>query len=97
MKVVEATMTSKGQVTVPASLRKALGLKAGDRLVFIEDAQGRFVVEARTDTLADLRSIVRRDARHPLPIDGARITNWIDESRSARWRRMSHSRKSNEA
>ena len=27
-----ATLTSKGQLTMPASIRKALGLEAGDRL-----------------------------------------------------------------
>ncbi len=29
-----ATMTSKGQVTVPADIREKLGIKAGDRLDF---------------------------------------------------------------
>lgn len=31
---VFATMTSKGQITVPLSVRQQLGLKAGDRLAF---------------------------------------------------------------
>jgi antitoxin PrlF len=30
-----ATMTSKGQITVPVNVRNRLGLKAGDRLAFI--------------------------------------------------------------
>ena len=30
----EATITSKGQVTIPAEIRKALGLSAGERVVF---------------------------------------------------------------
>ena len=30
----EATLTSKGQLTVPAEIRKALRLKQGDRVVF---------------------------------------------------------------
>jgi AbrB family looped-hinge helix DNA binding protein len=30
-----ATMTSKGQITVPVNVRNSLGLKAGDRLAFI--------------------------------------------------------------
>ena len=29
-----ATMTSKGQITVPVEIRRALGLKAGDKLIF---------------------------------------------------------------
>ena len=31
---VPATVTSKGQVTIPARVRKALGLSAGDRIIF---------------------------------------------------------------
>ena len=31
---VPATVTSKGQVTLPKSVRESLGLKAGDRVLF---------------------------------------------------------------
>jgi AbrB family looped-hinge helix DNA binding protein len=31
---VAATVTSKGQVTLPKSVRQALGLEAGDRVIF---------------------------------------------------------------
>lgn len=33
-----AKVTSKGQVTVPLAVRRALGVRAGDRLVFEGDA-----------------------------------------------------------
>ena len=33
----EATITSKGQVTIPAEIRKALGLSAGERKVAMAD------------------------------------------------------------
>ena len=86
MKAAEATITSKGQVTVPASLRKALGVKAGDTLVFTQDAHGRFLVGARTDTLAALRGIVGRDSCDPAaPIDGARMSEWLEQGRAGRW------------
>jgi antitoxin PrlF len=32
-----ATVTSKGQVTIPIEIRSRLGLKEGDRLAFIND------------------------------------------------------------
>jgi AbrB family looped-hinge helix DNA binding protein len=32
----ESTMTSKGQIVVPAKLRRRYGLKAGTRICFIE-------------------------------------------------------------
>jgi len=38
-----STITSKGQVTIPAALRKRLGLKEGDRVEFLEE-DGRVTV-----------------------------------------------------
>jgi antitoxin PrlF len=73
----EATLTSKGQLTIPARLRKALHLKPGDKVVFIEDGQGHVVLEARTNTFADLRGIVQ--AHGPAPIE-----EWIRDARAAR-------------
>ena len=35
MKEILSTITSKGQVTIPAEVRKRLGLKTGDRIVFV--------------------------------------------------------------
>ena len=41
-----ATVTSKGQVTVPADIRRRLGLKAGDRLDFHLTDSGKLTVVA---------------------------------------------------
>ena len=35
-----ATMTSKGQITIPIELRKALGLETGDKIDFFEVETG---------------------------------------------------------
>ena len=43
-----ATMTSKGQVTVPQSIRRRLGIGPGDRLAFIARDDG--VLEVRPET-----------------------------------------------
>ena len=37
---MEATLTSKGQVTVPLKVRRALGLRTGDKLLFESDGSG---------------------------------------------------------
>ena len=42
-----ATLTSKGQVTLPKSIRQALGVEAGSKLVF--ELRGGEVVVTRTD------------------------------------------------
>ena len=37
---VEATVTSKGQVTLPVALREHLGITAGTKVKFISDGKG---------------------------------------------------------
>ena len=76
-------MTSKGQVTVPAKLRTALGLKSGDKLLFRQDSAGRVHLEALSSSLGDLVGIVTEG---PDAIDGEHVARWIDDSRGARWR-----------
>lgn len=40
----DATLTSKGQLTLPARIREAMGLKSGDKLHFEPAEGGKFVV-----------------------------------------------------
>ena len=44
----QARITSKGQITVPKDVRRLLGVRAGDRLVFETDGRGIRVRAART-------------------------------------------------
>lgn len=41
---VTAKITSKGQITVPHQVRRALGVGAGDRLIFEERSGGEMTV-----------------------------------------------------
>jgi antitoxin PrlF len=55
---VDATLTSKGQLTVPASVREAMGIKAGDKLHFTPtDAEGYIITPVRRGDLLDLAGI----------------------------------------
>jgi len=46
-----AKITVKGQITVPHQVRRALGVGAGDRLMFKEQAGGEITVKAvRTES-----------------------------------------------
>jgi antitoxin PrlF len=50
-----ATLTSKGQITVPAAVRRRLGLRRGDTLAFVFDADGTVRLEVpRYATLESL-------------------------------------------
>ena len=46
MTSVVATITSKGQVTIPAEVRKHLGVKTKDKVVFTLGPEGKATVEA---------------------------------------------------
>jgi len=44
----QARITSKGQITVPHEIRRALGVQAGDKLLFEKDSGGVRVRPVRT-------------------------------------------------
>ncbi len=46
----QATITSKGQITVPLEVRKILGVRAGDKLVFEDDESGVRVRPVRSQS-----------------------------------------------
>lgn len=52
-----ARMTSKGQITVPKVVRDALGIEAGDEVVF--RVEGNRAVLARTPDFLDLAGSIR--------------------------------------
>lgn len=39
-----AKISSDGQITVPAEIRRLLGLKSGDKILFIQNEDGEIVV-----------------------------------------------------
>ncbi len=51
---VEATVTSKGQVTLPKELRKRLGIQSGSRIRFNIPSSGPVQVERALYELEDL-------------------------------------------
>lgn len=55
-----ATMTSKGQITVPAAVRASLGVEAGDRVEFVQVEPGRFELVAATQSVTALKGLIRK-------------------------------------
>jgi len=53
-----ATITSKGQVTIPKDVRSRLGIGAGDRVEFVEIQDGVFQIVAATQDVQALKGIV---------------------------------------
>lgn len=46
-----AKVTSKGQVTIPIVIRKKLGIKEGDKILFLEDRGRIFLMNSSMEAL----------------------------------------------
>lgn len=57
-----ATLTSKGQVTIPADVRQRLGLTSGDRIEFVE-IEGGFAIKPAIDDVRSLKGLLRKPAK----------------------------------
>jgi len=55
-----ATITSKGQVTIPAAVRYATGLTAGDRIAFVRESGGHYAIIPAAHSIKSLKGIVPR-------------------------------------
>ena len=58
-----ATVTSKGQITIPVQVRKALHVGAGDRVEFVEVEPGRYEFIAATRSVTDLKGMFGKAAK----------------------------------
>lgn len=59
---MHATITSKGQVTIPKRIRDRLHLEPGDRIDFILDEAGDLRVTPVTAPVTRLKGMVRKPA-----------------------------------
>jgi antitoxin PrlF len=67
--VTTATVTSKGQITIPKPVRTALGVDAGDRIEFVETERGQFSIIAATRSVKELKGLFRGRRRKPVTIE----------------------------
>ncbi len=56
-----ATITSKGQITIPQQVRNDMGLSPGDRIDFVRMEDGHYAVVPASHSIKSLKGIV------PLP------------------------------
>ena len=71
--MASATITSKGQTTIPKTVRQHLKLKPGDRVEFVIERDGRVVLVPATLDIKELHGILA-----PAP---RRVTLWeMDEA-----------------
>lgn len=78
-----ATVTSKGQITIPAQVRAELGISAGDRIEFVEIRRGQFAIVPATRSVKDLKGLFRGRRSKPVSIEqmNAAIAKRASQSR----------------
>tara|TARA_R110001592_G_scaffold82848_4_gene245288 strand:- start:97 stop:336 length:240 start_codon:yes stop_codon:yes gene_type:complete len=56
---MKATITSKGQITLPKSLRDELHLTTGDQVYFEQQSDGSYTLRPRTLDVSVLKGCIR--------------------------------------
>ncbi|MGH7996953.1 MAG: AbrB/MazE/SpoVT family DNA-binding domain-containing protein [Opitutaceae bacterium] len=77
----ESTLTERGQISVPASLRKAMKLRSGQRLKFVPVSDHEFRVLTQNDAPAGPVAMLGY-ARKLRPGPARRTGDWMRELRA---------------
>ena len=64
----EATLTSKGQTTIPKKIRDSLGMKTGDRMSFTMMPDGVVIMRVKNKRAAELAGLLYKKGRKPVPV-----------------------------
>jgi len=65
----DATLTSKGQTTIPKPIRDSLGMKDGHRMTFTLMPDGVVLLRVKNKRVADLAGLLYKKGRKPVPIE----------------------------
>jgi AbrB family looped-hinge helix DNA binding protein len=65
----EATLTSKGQTTIPKAIRDSLSIKPGDRMTFTLLPDGTVLIRIKNKSALALAGRLRRQGRKRLPVE----------------------------
>jgi antitoxin PrlF len=91
MRIAESRVTSQGQISVPAEVRRRLGIGPGDTLVWdVSPGNQEVALRPKRGTLADVQAILAGGpaSRKSLEeLDGARREAWLH-----RWKRQPRKR-----
>jgi antitoxin PrlF len=65
----EATLTSKGQTTIPKEIRDGLGMKTGDRITFTLMPGATVLMRVKSKSVTELAGLLHKKGRKPVPIE----------------------------
>lgn len=79
-----AKITSKGQITIPIAIRKQLGLKEGDKVMFIQEGDKVIMMNASINALITAQKEFQGVADKLGLRDEQDVVNMLKEIRSER-------------
>ncbi|MCP9291064.1 AbrB/MazE/SpoVT family DNA-binding domain-containing protein [Gracilimonas sediminicola] len=81
-----ATITSKGQVTIPKKIRDELGLKPGDKVNFEVDKQGNLNVSKKKYSIDDTYGMLHRENQKSYTVEemDEKLTEYFKKKYKAR-------------
>lgn len=65
----QATLTTKGQVTIPKAVRDRLDLKAGDRVDFLVNEVGEAIMRRVCCSTTEIQGMLAHRVRSPLTVE----------------------------
>lgn len=65
----DATLTSKGQTTIPKEIRESLHMKEGDRMTFTLLPDGAVLMRVKNKSALDIAGRLHKKGRKALPIE----------------------------
>jgi antitoxin PrlF len=68
-----ATLTSKGQTTIPREIREKLHLKAGDKLSFTLLPNGTVIMRVKNKNILDLAGVLHDPSRPPVSLQEMQV------------------------
>jgi AbrB family looped-hinge helix DNA binding protein len=66
---IDATLTSKGQTTIPKEIRDSLHMKAGDRLTFTLMPDATVVMRVKSKSITELAGALYKKGRKTVPVE----------------------------
>jgi AbrB family looped-hinge helix DNA binding protein len=63
-----ATLSSKGQLVIPKTVREHMHLQTGDRVDFVVQDDGEVVIRPAATDIRDLKGILHKKGRKPVSI-----------------------------
>ncbi len=88
MEMSIAKVTSQGQITIPADIRRLLGIQPGGKVVFIQDGDRVMMANATIETFAQMQRAFAGEAERLGLKDEQDVVDLVKQVRAERRREI---------